>query len=126
MILKKIKLPRPLKQQTVDAVDTRQELDLRIGAAFTRLQTLFLRKKFPQNITERIVSFGSCQFPTLGFIVERWRAVQEFQPEPFWKIEVLHRRNNINTIFNWYRGRIFSQDVVKAFHEDCTENPRQG
>ena len=116
---------RPLKQETVDAVDARQELDLRIGAAFTRLQTLFLRKKFPQNITERIVSFGSCQFPTLGFIVERWRAVQEFQPEPFWKIEVFHTRSGIKTLFTWERGRIFSRDVAAAFHEDCTENPRK-
>ena len=31
-----------------------------------------------------MLSYGPCQFPTLGFIVERWLAVQAFVPQPFW------------------------------------------
>lgn len=70
-----------------DAVDVRQELDLRIGAAFTRFQTLRLTRKFPAALADRLISYGSCQFPTLGFVVERYKAIQDFIREDFWKID---------------------------------------
>jgi hypothetical protein len=35
------------------------------GAAFTRFQTLRIRKAFP-NLADKLISYGSCQFPTLG------------------------------------------------------------
>lgn len=70
-----------------DAVDVRSELDLRIGAAFTRFQTLRLQRRFPDLLADRLISYGSCQFPTLGFVVERYKAIEEFVPEDFWKIE---------------------------------------
>lgn len=57
-----------------------------VGAAFTRLQTLRLQKVFPQSLAERLISYGSCQFPTLGFVVERYKAIEEFVPETFWKL----------------------------------------
>lgn len=76
--------PNPLIN---DAVEARIELDLRIGAAFTRFQTLRIQRTFP-NIAENVISYGSCQFPTLGFVVERYKSREEFIPEPFWKIIV--------------------------------------
>ncbi|KAA0184027.1 DNA topoisomerase [Fasciolopsis buskii] len=69
-----------------EAVDARQELDLRIGAAFTRFQTLRLRRVFPEALSDQLISYGSCQFPTLGFVVERFREVDRFISEPFWRI----------------------------------------
>ena len=57
------------------------------GAAFTRFQTLRLQKVFPETLKETLISYGSCQFPTLGFVVERYKAIQEFIPEQFWKIK---------------------------------------
>lgn len=68
-----------------DAVDVRSELDLRIGAAFTRYQSIRLQKMFPEEI-QSVVSYGSCQFPTLGFVAHRYKEVEDFQPSPFWKI----------------------------------------
>lgn len=56
------------------AVDVRSELDLRIGAAFTRFQTMRLQTVFPGQI-ESLVSYGSCQIPTLGFVVQRYNEV---------------------------------------------------
>ena len=70
------------------AVDTRSELDLRIGAAFTRFQTVRLQKKFPVNLANQLLSYGSCQFPTMGFVVERYKAISNFVSEAFYKIKV--------------------------------------
>lgn len=42
---------------------------------------------FPTKLAESLVSYGSCQFPTLGFVVERYRAVENFVGETFWKIK---------------------------------------
>ena len=57
-----------------------------VGAAFTRFQTLRLQKIFPTVLADQLISYGSCQFPTLGFVVERYKQVQAFVPEPFWKL----------------------------------------
>ena len=67
-----------------EAVEARQEIDLRLGAAFTRFQTLRLQPQFDE--IETVVSYGPCQFPTLGFVVERWNRIQAFVPEDFWGI----------------------------------------
>ncbi|VDL92819.1 unnamed protein product [Schistocephalus solidus] len=103
------------------AVDTRQELDLRIGAAFTRFQTLRLRRAFPRALAEQLISYGSCQFPTLGFVVERFREVENFVPEPFWKIVAHFDRQNTQTSFTWKRGRLFDRDCCSAYHQHLLE-----
>jgi|MDSW01.3.fsa_nt_gb DNA topoisomerase III len=58
------------------AVDMRQELDLRLGASFTRFNTMLLQNRFRlpganEDGRGAVVSYGPCQFPTLGFIVQR-------------------------------------------------------
>lgn len=58
-----------------------------LGAAFTRFQTLRFQKLFPNVLAEQLISYGSCQFPTLGFVVERFKAIQAFVPELFYKIK---------------------------------------
>lgn len=106
-------LVQPDENQSL-AVDCRQELDLRIGAAFTRFQTLALQPMYPQ-LAASVISYGSCQFPTLGFVVDRWKANKNFQIEPFWKIELLHNQ----TTFNWFRQKLFCRDTVIAIQELC-------
>lgn len=79
--------PGALDAAAADAVAARNEIDLRIGCAFTRMQTMALQGRF-DTLIGRTISYGPCQFPTLGFIVERARAAQEFQKEKFWAIHV--------------------------------------
>lgn len=67
----------PPNQHEAAAVDVRQEIDLRIGSSFTRLQTLLLQDRFdwaphmPPGRDRMMISYGPCQFPTLGLIVQR-------------------------------------------------------
>ncbi|XP_006901251.1 PREDICTED: DNA topoisomerase 3-alpha [Elephantulus edwardii] len=110
-------------QRVSDAVDVRQELDLRIGAAFTRFQTLRLQKIFPEVLAEQLISYGSCQFPTLGFVVERFKAIQAFVPETFHRIKVTHVHKDGLVEFNWKRHRLFNHTACLVLYQLCMEDP---
>lgn len=111
-------------QRVSDAVDVRQELDLRIGAAFTRFQTLRLQRIFPEVLAEQLISYGSCQFPTLGFVVERFKAIQAFVPETFHRIKVTHNHRDGTVEFNWKRHRLFNHTACLVLYQLCMEDPR--
>lgn len=114
-------LDRP-NQNISDAVDARMELDLRIGAAFTRFQTLRLRRMF-ERLPQDLISYGSCQFPTLGFVVERYKDRENFVPEPFWKIGVAHKTDTQSVEFNWERVRLFDYNICLAYFNMIQANP---
>lgn len=82
----------PMDAGQIDAVEVRMEMDLRIGAAFTRLQTLYLQQAFPHVLGDHKISYGPCQFPTLGFVVKRFQAVEKFVPETFYHLDVKHKK----------------------------------
>jgi len=75
-----------------DAVYVRQEIDLRIGASLTRFQTINFRDVLNVHGQGSVLSYGPCQFPTLGFIVERFQQIRDFRPEKFWQILLLWKR----------------------------------
>ncbi|KAK4477749.1 hypothetical protein RD792_017010 [Penstemon davidsonii] len=119
-------LIRP-NQLFADAVDVRQEIDLRIGASFTRFQTMLLRDAFvldfasdDQNV---ILSYGPCQFPTLGFVVERFWENQSHEPEEFWSINCTHNSAEGTATFNWMRGHLFDYTSATIIYEMCIEDP---
>lgn len=112
--------PIELDERQANAVASRIELDLRIGAAFTRLQTLSLQSLTPK-LEKQILSYGSCQFPTLGFVVDRYYRVRNFKPETFWLIKVVHKRENIKVNFNWKRGHLFDRAAVTILFEQCLD-----
>ena len=120
------------------------ELDLRIGAAFTRWMSLNLRN----HVTEldgKIISYGRCflpfmlhlftllkgpcQFPTLGFVVEQFQRIRDFISETFWYIylSINHPGENYDdekvVKFHWHRDRLFDSDVAFVLYEQCVENP---
>lgn len=70
-----------------------------------------------QTISDRPI--GSCQFPTLGFVVDRYFRVKRFVPEKFWSIQVVERREDINVTFSWRRHRLFDRVVVIILFERC-------
>ncbi|KAI6113286.1 DNA topoisomerase [Pisolithus croceorrhizus] len=82
------------------------------SAAFTRMQTLTLQQRLPQFRDGCVVSYGPCQFPTLGFVVARYNQVKSFTPEDFWYILLSLDRE------------IGGEQEVTEIYEDITESPR--
>ncbi len=109
--------------RTSQAVDVRAELDLRIGAAFTRFQTVRLQRRFPAALANQLLSYGSCQFPTMGFVVERYKAIENFVPEAFYKIRVTHEVQQMRVEFHWQRVRLFDRSAAQAYHDLCLAAP---
>ena len=83
----------PNKHESL-SVDARQIIDLKVGVAFSRFQSLYLKKKF-QNLNKKMVTFGPCQTPTLGFCVERYEQIQSFKPVEFFRVRKF-------TFFNFF------------------------
>ncbi|PWA75282.1 topoisomerase 3alpha [Artemisia annua] len=119
-------LVRP-NQLFSDAVDVRQEIDLRIGASFTRFQTMLLKDAFAFNFStdgrNLILSYGPCQFPTLGFVVERYWEIQAHEPEEFWKIQCSHTTDDGTANFDWMRGHLFDYTCAVILYEMCVQEP---
>uniref|UniRef100_A0A803KNA6 DNA topoisomerase n=1 Tax=Chenopodium quinoa TaxID=63459 RepID=A0A803KNA6_CHEQI len=140
-------LVRP-NQSFAEAVDARQEIDLRIGASFTRFQTMLLKDAFNFNIATEdrslVLSYGPCQvvppvaalahpysighlacmhFPTLGFVVERYWEIQAHEPEEFWTINCSHNSEEGIANFSWMRGHMFNYTCAVIIYEMCVEEP---
>lgn len=126
-------MPVNLDDRIVNAVSARIELDLRLGAVFTRFTTLTLQD-FCETLKDRTLSYGkfyclkrfnrltgtgSCQFPTLGFVVDRYFKVKNFKPEAFWSIKVMQLRDDVEVSFSWKRHRLFDRAAVIILFERC-------
>lgn len=72
-----------------------------------------------ENGRAKVISYGSCQFPTLGFVVDRYFRVRNFIPEPFWYIKVNHIKDDVEVKFNWRRGHLFDRMAVILIFERC-------
>uniref|UniRef100_A0A8B9JZN3 DNA topoisomerase n=1 Tax=Astyanax mexicanus TaxID=7994 RepID=A0A8B9JZN3_ASTMX len=107
-------LGEPNKNEAL-SVDARQELDLRIGCAFTRFQTKYFQGKYG-NLDSSLISFGPCQTPTLGFCVERHDKIQSFKPETYWVIQAKVFKGKDSPIsLDWDRVRVFDREIVQMF-----------
>jgi len=124
-----------MDEQQINAVSARIELDLRVGSSFTRMQTLSLKSIVAHMQDIKAISYGmnfdlscyttannvqgTCQFPTLGFVVDRYFRVRDFVPEQFWKLQVIHKRDGISVTFNWRRVHLFDRMIVTILFERC-------
>ncbi len=74
-----------LNWRWVYKAEFRRAFDLLTGAAFTRFLTLSAEREG----FDGLLSWGSCQTPTLYFVVERDRQIENFKPVPFWYLEAV-------------------------------------
>ncbi len=115
--------PLRLDMRQVRAVEARLELDLRVGYSFTRFQTNEYQSRFP-GLKDHMISYGTCQFPTLGFIVDRYKRKTNFIPEKFWSIAIEVSKDGKNVQFTWNRVHLFDRLVTSIIFENCMANPK--
>lgn len=112
-----------LDENQAKAVETRQELDLRTGAALTRFLTINFKQRLSEVMKDKLISYGSCQFPTLGFVVEQYLKIQNFKAEEFWKIQLNVKKEKMIVDFSWHRGSIFDPLLATIIYERLVNNP---
>jgi len=112
-------LEQGLNWRWVEKARFRQLFDLITGAAFTRLLTEHTRKRAPI----RLISWGSCQTPTLNFIVEREREIIRFKPQKYWRINA-HLETHHGRTFKAVSTRYDEYDAASKAYESV-KNLRQ-
>ncbi|KAG9391189.1 DNA topoisomerase 3 alpha [Carpediemonas membranifera] len=104
------------------AADVRSELDLRIGAAFTRHLTLSARRHMGMS-APKLLSYGPCQIPTLGLVIEAADRHDTFIPQSFWYLKLFATLPWGKVPFTWTRGRLFDQRAVEILHARTVDRP---
>ncbi|KAK1293909.1 hypothetical protein QJS10_CPA16g00508 [Acorus calamus] len=113
-------LVKPNKNEAL-AVDARQQIDLKVGVAFTRFQTRYFQSKYG-NLDSRVISYGPCQTPTLGFCVQRYLQINTFKPEKFWSLRPHIIKDGYELQLEWVRDKVFDNDVAVMFQNLITED----
>ncbi|MFP3198646.1 MAG: type IA DNA topoisomerase [Thermoproteus sp.] len=89
-ITRAFKAPTDLDLRVVEKVFARMASDLTIGAAFTRLLTLSVRREDSAALPfGRFLSYGPCQTPVLGLVVSRELERLSFKPEEYFVVRAL-------------------------------------
>ena len=81
-----------------------------------------LTEPFPCKLSQ-ILSWGPCQFATLGFIVDRAWKIERFVAEDFWSISMtVDKGLDGRAVFDWNRGRLFDFDSCLSLYEEMLES----
>nr|XP_027193974.1 DNA topoisomerase 3-like [Dermatophagoides pteronyssinus] len=67
-----------INKRVAYSIDVQHRLDLIVGSTFTRALTLFF---INQLKNKNLVSYGPCQYPTLGFISRRFTRILNFDQD---------------------------------------------
>lgn len=74
--------------------------DWLLGMNATRLYTV------KHGGYQQVLSIGRVQTPTLAMVVERFKAIENFKPQPYWELQTLYRE----TLFSYEEGRFLNKD----------------
>jgi len=106
------RLEDDLNWRWVEKARLRQAFDLITGAAFTRLLTLSTRRR---NRNVNLISWGSCQIPTLYFVVKREREIESFKPTKYWYLKATLETAR-GERFTAYSQHLHEQKVAEELH----------
>lgn len=99
-VARALKVPRPIDARLVEAQQARRVLDRLVGY---RLSPLLWRK------IRRGLSAGRVQSVAVRLIVDRERERRSFQPEEYWTVEALFRKEDGVT----FRARLLGEDMKR-------------
>lgn len=92
------------------AGEARQVIDLIWGAVLTRFISLTSRR-----LGKDFLSIGRVQSPTLALLVEREKAIQNFEPKTFWKlIAKLKKQTTFDAVHS--TGQFWDKDDVEHIY----------
>ncbi len=74
--------------------------DWLLGMNATRLYTL------KHGGYKQVLSIGRVQTPTLAMVVDRFREIENFKPQPYWELQTLYRE----TLFSYEEGRFHKKE----------------
>lgn len=118
----------------------RHKFDLLSGASYTRLLTLSRRRRIDvaidynssngnsassnkrikgrlHNSSKGLISWGSCQTPTLNFIVEREMEIENFKPVNYWYIEAVLEHDGVR--FRAKSNDMYDKVDAMQAYESC-------
>ncbi|RTY90619.1 type IA DNA topoisomerase [Flavobacterium sp. GT3R68] len=74
--------------------------DWLLGMNATRLYTV------KHGGYKQVLSIGRVQTPTLAMVVDRFKEIENFKPQPYWELQTLYRE----TLFNYEEGRFLKKE----------------
>jgi DNA topoisomerase-3 len=74
--------------------------DWLLGMNATRLYTV------KHGGYKQVLSIGRVQTPTLAMVVDRFKEIENFKPQPYWELQTLYR----DTLFSYEEGRFLKKE----------------
>lgn len=67
---------------------------------------------------KQVLSVGRVQTPTLAMLVNRFKEIRDFKPQPYWELQTTYR----DTLFNYEDGRFEKQEEGQKLAEKVKES----
>ncbi|USS40103.1 DNA topoisomerase I [Thermococcus aggregans] len=103
-----------------DAGIARHVLDWYWGVNLSRALSSAVRKASGKWI---ILSTGRVQGPTLKFLVEREKEIENFVPTPYWVIKMVLEKNNQQYTATYEKDRILDEEEAKRIVQEAKKGP---
>ncbi|MFD2727375.1 type IA DNA topoisomerase [Hyunsoonleella rubra] len=86
--------------------------DWLLGINATRLYTV------KHGGYKQVLSVGRVQTPTLAMVVNRFKEIEKFKPQPYWELQTLYR----DTLFSYEEGRFLKKEDGEALANKVKES----
>ena len=86
--------------------------DWLLGMNATRLYTV------KHGGYKQVLSIGRVQTPTLAIVVDRFKEIENFKPQPYWELQTLYR----DTLFSYEEGRFLKKEAGELLAQKVQES----